>query len=46
MIQVTVINAMGANGTSTHWHGIRQLNTNPMDGVNGITECESYLYVA
>ena len=22
-----------------HWHGIRQMNSNSMDGVNGITEC-------
>ena len=22
-----------------HWHGIRQLNTNLQDGVNGVTEC-------
>lgn len=32
-----------------HWHGIRQLNTNGQDGVNGITQCpippgESYTY--
>ena len=25
--------------TSFHWHGIRQLNTNLQDGVNGVTEC-------
>ena len=25
--------------TSIHWHGIRQLNNNIADGVNGITEC-------
>ncbi|KAL9050520.1 MAG: hypothetical protein Q9162_006585 [Coniocarpon cinnabarinum] len=30
---------MSDNGTSIHWHGIRQLNTNAMDGTNGITEC-------
>ncbi|KAG8525758.1 uncharacterized protein KY384_000518 [Bacidia gigantensis] len=29
----------GGNGTSIHWHGIRQLNTTHMDGVNGITQC-------
>lgn len=38
-IQVTVTNMMQANGTSTHWHGIRQFNTNLYDGVNGITQC-------
>ncbi|AEO64812.1 multicopper like protein [Thermothielavioides terrestris NRRL 8126] len=27
------------NGTTVHWHGMRQLNTNEMDGVNGITQC-------
>jgi len=25
--------------TGLHWHGIRQLNNNINDGVNGITEC-------
>lgn len=27
------------NGTSIHFHGIRQLNANPMDGVVSITQC-------
>lgn len=27
------------NGTSIHWHGIRQKQTMDMDGVNGITQC-------
>jgi FtsP/CotA-like multicopper oxidase with cupredoxin domain len=27
------------NGTSVHWHGLRQLGTNVQDGTNGITEC-------
>lgn len=26
-------------GTSIHWHGIRQLRTTYMDGVNGVTQC-------
>jgi FtsP/CotA-like multicopper oxidase with cupredoxin domain len=39
MISITVQNSLQSNGTSFHWHGIRQLNTNYMDGVNGITEC-------
>lgn len=30
---------MSSNGTSVHWHGLRQLNSNTQDGVNGITEC-------
>ncbi|KAK8168673.1 laccase-1 precursor [Phyllosticta citrichinensis] len=37
--EVTVVNKMQDNGTSIHWHGIRQLNTNQHDGANGITEC-------
>ena len=27
------------NGTTIHWHGIRQLGSNEMDGVNGVTQC-------
>ncbi|KAK5117615.1 hypothetical protein LTR62_005038 [Meristemomyces frigidus] len=27
------------NGTTIHWHGIRQLNTTEADGVPGITQC-------
>ncbi|KUI63476.1 Laccase [Cytospora mali] len=38
-ISVRVINNLKTNGTSVHWHGIRQLETNLQDGVNGITEC-------
>ncbi|KAL5118439.1 laccase, multicopper oxidase, benzenediol:oxygen oxidorectuctase [Pleosporales sp. CAS-2024a] len=38
-IRVTVHNNLQHNGTSIHWHGFRQLNTNIQDGVNGITEC-------
>lgn len=30
---------MKYNGTSIHWHGIRQNQTMHMDGVNGITQC-------
>lgn len=30
---------MENNGTSVHWHGIRQLNNNEMDGVPGVTQC-------
>lgn len=37
------------NGTSIHWHGIRQNQTSHMDGVNGVTQCpiapgDSYTY--
>ncbi|KAH7630041.1 multicopper oxidase-domain-containing protein [Sordaria sp. MPI-SDFR-AT-0083] len=52
-INVTVINKLPANGTSIHWHGIRMLNNNINDGVNGITECpippngtKSYVFLA
>jgi FtsP/CotA-like multicopper oxidase with cupredoxin domain len=34
-----VTNKLENNGTSIHWHGIRQWKTNDVDGVNGITEC-------
>jgi hypothetical protein len=38
--EITVVNKLtNFNGTSIHWHGIRQLNTNWMDGVSGVTEC-------
>lgn len=38
------------NGTSIHWHGIRQFKSMQMDGVNGVTECpiapeDSFTYV-
>lgn len=36
---INVKNSLTNNGTGIHWHGIRQLNSNPMDGTNGITEC-------
>lgn len=38
-IVVHVTNKMKDNGTTIHWHGIRQLGTNEMDGVNGVTQC-------
>jgi FtsP/CotA-like multicopper oxidase with cupredoxin domain len=38
-IEVTVTNRLTMNGTGIHWHGIRQLGTNDMDGTPGITEC-------
>ncbi|KAF1979684.1 laccase precursor [Bimuria novae-zelandiae CBS 107.79] len=37
--EITIRNNMQHNGTSIHWHGLRQLNSNTEDGVNGITEC-------
>ncbi|OQU96854.1 hypothetical protein CLAIMM_02879 [Cladophialophora immunda] len=49
-VNVTVVNNMTFNGTSIHWHGIRQWKTMHMDGVNGITQCpiapgDSFSYV-
>lgn len=38
-IEVTIKNNLHENGTGIHWHGVRQLGTNHMDGVGGITEC-------
>ncbi|PSK60454.1 Iron transport multicopper oxidase [Elsinoe australis] len=38
-LSINVKNSLPANGTSLHWHGIRQLNSPGSDGVNGITEC-------
>ncbi|KAF2674123.1 hypothetical protein BT63DRAFT_419433 [Microthyrium microscopicum] len=38
-IQITVTNNLPINGTGIHWHGMRQLHSNQMDGTNGITEC-------
>ncbi|KAK3376848.1 multicopper oxidase-domain-containing protein [Lasiosphaeria ovina] len=38
-INITVVNNLRTNGTSIHYHGIRQLNTNTQDGSSGITEC-------
>ncbi|KAI4603906.1 Laccase-1 [Pestalotiopsis sp. 9143b] len=36
---INVHNNMETNGTSIHWHGIRQYHTNIQDGANGVTEC-------
>ncbi|KAI0204472.1 multicopper oxidase-domain-containing protein [Astrocystis sublimbata] len=36
---INVRNRLRLNGTSIHWHGIRQMGTNIQDGVNGVTEC-------
>jgi FtsP/CotA-like multicopper oxidase with cupredoxin domain len=38
-MEITVTNHLTVNGTGIHWHGMRQLGSNEMDGVNGITEC-------
>lgn len=38
-IHINVYNNLTFNGTSVHWHGIRQENTFEADGVPGITQC-------
>jgi FtsP/CotA-like multicopper oxidase with cupredoxin domain len=38
-LEIHVKNSLQNNGTGIHWHGFRQLNTNQMDGTNGLTEC-------
>ncbi|KAH8652632.1 putative extracellular dihydrogeodin oxidase/laccase [Tricladium varicosporioides] len=38
-VVVHVTNSMQNNGTSIHFHGIRQNYTNEMDGVASITQC-------
>jgi laccase len=38
-ISITIKNEMPNNGTSIHWHGLRQWHKNTQDGVPGITEC-------
>ncbi|ORX97387.1 multicopper oxidase-domain-containing protein [Clohesyomyces aquaticus] len=36
---VNVKNKLPDNGTTIHWHGVRLLGSNEMDGVNGVTQC-------
>lgn len=36
---IHVINNLSINGTSIHWHGLRQNYTNPNDGVVSVTQC-------
>ncbi|KAK1828815.1 putative laccase precursor [Podospora conica] len=38
-VTVNVYNDMQDNGTSIHWHGIRQFGESDNDGANGVTEC-------
>lgn len=38
-VVVTVNNFLQNNGTSIHFHGLRQLNSNMNDGVPSITQC-------
>ncbi|KAF2201219.1 hypothetical protein GQ43DRAFT_471972 [Delitschia confertaspora ATCC 74209] len=48
-IEVTVTNLLPCNGTTVHWHGLRQLHNAENDGVNAVTQCpiapgDSYTY--
>lgn len=36
---IHVTNNLKDNGTSVHWHGVRQLNSVEYDGVPGVTQC-------
>lgn len=36
---INVHNKLQDNGTSMHWHGVRQYQSVGYDGVNGLTEC-------
>ncbi|KAI1125456.1 multicopper oxidase-domain-containing protein [Nemania abortiva] len=38
-VVINIKNNLRLDGTSIHWHGMRQLGTNIQDGVNGVTEC-------
>ncbi|KAI9696288.1 MAG: hypothetical protein M1820_008211 [Bogoriella megaspora] len=38
-LKVHITNTIPTEGTTIHWHGIRQANTSQMDGVNGVTQC-------
>ena len=48
-IIVNVTNYLEFNGTTVHWHGVRQLGTPEMDGVNAVSQCpiapnDSFVY--
>ncbi|KAH7121144.1 multicopper oxidase [Dendryphion nanum] len=36
---VNVKSELPTNGTAIHFHGVRQLNSNAMDGTSGVTQC-------
>ncbi|KAI9699786.1 MAG: hypothetical protein M1836_002821 [Candelina mexicana] len=38
-IEITIRNEIPYNGSTIHWHGLRQLGTPEMDGVNAVTQC-------
>ena len=37
--KIHVTNRISTEGSTIHWHGIRQFNTTQMDGTNGVTQC-------
>ncbi|KAG0642458.1 Cupredoxin [Tuber brumale] len=39
LVKIHVTNGLAHNGTSIHWHGVRQLNTFQHDGVSGVVQC-------
>lgn len=39
ILEITVKNSLPENGTSIHWHGLRQLGSVEMDGTNAVTQC-------
>ncbi|CAD5120376.1 DgyrCDS8948 [Dimorphilus gyrociliatus] len=39
IVTVKLKNSLDSQGTSLHFHGIKQLNTAWMDGVGGVTQC-------
>lgn len=39
IIEITVHNKLDFNGTTVHWHGLRQFQTSHMDGVNAVSQC-------
>ena len=41
VLVIHVTNNLAINGSTMHWHGIRQNYTNQMDGVPSITQCPS-----
>ena len=46
IFEITIRNKMQHNGTSFHWHGLRQLNSNTEDGVSSFFHITlNYLYI-
>uniref|UniRef100_A0A1X7TWN3 Plastocyanin-like domain-containing protein n=1 Tax=Amphimedon queenslandica TaxID=400682 RepID=A0A1X7TWN3_AMPQE len=40
LVKVNVINRLASESVSVHWHGMHQRNSNWMDGVEHVTQCE------